>query len=248
MDFIIRLSQKLNLEFEIVAPEVGHMGELNEMGEWDGVVGDLVRGETEFAIAALKMYSEREEVMEFLPPYYEQTGISIAIRKPVRRTSLFKFMTVLRLEVWLSIVAALVGTAIMIWFMDKYSPYSSRNNRQAYPVCLPRVHPAGELLVRPYVVHAAGRRRSTQGHFRTDAGGRLLAVCRAHAGHIHGKSGCFPHRGAHADAGPVAGATGSTVKDKLHRGEGLRYSSILREHEVRRGHAVPDVEGAGPQC
>ncbi|XP_017114553.1 uncharacterized protein LOC108137406 [Drosophila elegans] len=133
VDFIMRLSQKLNFEYEIVAPNQGHMGEVNEQGQWDGVVGDLVRGETDFAIAALKMYSEREEVIDFLPPYYEQTGISIAIRKPVRKTSLFKFMTVLRLEVWLSIVAALVGTAIMIWFMDKYSPYSSRNNREAYP-------------------------------------------------------------------------------------------------------------------
>ncbi|KAH8272725.1 hypothetical protein KR026_006521, partial [Drosophila bipectinata] len=133
IDFIIRLAQKLNFEYEIVAPQTGHMGEVDDHGEWDGVVGDLVRGETDFAIAALKMYSEREEVIDFLPPYYEQTGISIAIRKPVRRTSLFKFMTVLRLEVWLSIVAALIGTAIMIWFMDKYSPYSSRNNRQAYP-------------------------------------------------------------------------------------------------------------------
>ncbi|KAH8274226.1 hypothetical protein KR018_009078, partial [Drosophila ironensis] len=133
IDFISRLAQKLNFEYKIVAPEVGHMGEVNEHGEWDGVVGDLVRGETDLAIAALKMYSEREEVIDFLPPYYEQTGISIVIRKPVRKTSLFKFMTVLRLEVWLSIVAALIGTAIMIWFMDKYSPYSSRNNRAAYP-------------------------------------------------------------------------------------------------------------------
>ncbi|XP_034670345.1 uncharacterized protein LOC117902874 [Drosophila subobscura] len=133
IDFMHRLSQKLNFEYEIVAPQTGHMGEVNADNEWDGVVGDLVRGETDIAIAALKMYSEREEVIDFLPPYYEQTGISIVIRKPVRKTSLFKFMTVLRLEVWLSIVAALVGTAFMIWFMDKYSPYSSRNNRSAYP-------------------------------------------------------------------------------------------------------------------
>lgn len=55
------------------------------------------------------------------------------MRKPVRQTSLFKFMTVLRLEVWLSIVGALVFTAIMIWLLDKYSPYSARNNKQAYP-------------------------------------------------------------------------------------------------------------------
>ncbi|XP_064555995.1 uncharacterized protein Ir8a [Drosophila montana] len=133
IDFMERLADKLNFGFEIVAPKQGHMGERNELGEWDGVIGDLVSGETDFAIAALKMYSEREEVVDFLPPYYEQTGISIVMRKPMRRTSLFKFMTVLRLEVWLSIVAALVGTALMIWFMDKFSPYSSRNNRDAYP-------------------------------------------------------------------------------------------------------------------
>ncbi|XP_046867079.1 glutamate receptor ionotropic, kainate 2 [Drosophila willistoni] len=133
IDFIARLAEKLNFDYDIVEPQIGHMGQRNEQGEWDGVVGDLVSGQTDFAIAALKMYSEREEVVDFLPPYYEQTGISIVIRKPVRRTSLFKFMTVLRVEVWLSILAALVGTALMIWFMDKYSPYSSRNNREAYP-------------------------------------------------------------------------------------------------------------------
>lgn len=84
-------------------------------------------------MAALKMTAEREEVIDFIAPYFEQTGILIAIRNPVRQTSLFKFMTVLRLEVWLSIVAALIATAIMIWLLDKYSPYSARNNKDAYP-------------------------------------------------------------------------------------------------------------------
>lgn len=54
------------------------------------------------------------------------------MRKPVRKTSLFKFMTVLKLEVWLSIVAALVATGCMVWLLDKYSPYSARNNKAAY--------------------------------------------------------------------------------------------------------------------
>lgn len=55
------------------------------------------------------------------------------MRNPVVETSLFKFMTVLRLEVWLSIIAALVATSIMLWLLDTYSPYSSRNNKEAYP-------------------------------------------------------------------------------------------------------------------
>lgn len=51
----------------------------------------------------------------------------------MREVSLFKFMTVLKVEVWFSILAALVSTAIMIWFLDKYSPYSARNNKDLYP-------------------------------------------------------------------------------------------------------------------
>lgn len=42
-------------------------------------------------------------------------------------------MTVLKAEVWVSIVAALVVTGIMIWLLDKYSPYSAQNNAALYP-------------------------------------------------------------------------------------------------------------------
>lgn len=42
-------------------------------------------------------------------------------------------MTVLRAEVWVSIVAALVVTGIMIWLLDRYSPYSAQNNAALYP-------------------------------------------------------------------------------------------------------------------
>ena len=134
IDFIETLSEKLNFDYILVDPKVGKFGRRNpDTREWDGIIGDLVSGETDFAIAALKMYSEREEYIDFIAPYFEQTGISIVMRKPVRQTSLFKFMTVLRLEVWMSIIAALVATAVMIWLLDKYSPYSSKNNKDAYP-------------------------------------------------------------------------------------------------------------------
>ncbi|KNC31398.1 hypothetical protein FF38_07217 [Lucilia cuprina] len=134
IDFIETLAEKLNFEYDLIDPVKGKFGKRDpETGTWDGIVGDLVSGETDMAITALKMYSEREEVIDFIAPYFEQTGISIVMRNPVRQTSLFKFMTVLRLEVWMSIIAALVATAVMIWVMDKYSPYSSRNNKDAYP-------------------------------------------------------------------------------------------------------------------
>ena len=66
---------------------------------WSGVIGDLVHGEIDIAVAGMTMTSEREEVVDFVAPYFDQSGISIIIRKPVRARSLFKFMEVLRVEV-----------------------------------------------------------------------------------------------------------------------------------------------------
>lgn len=134
IDMIQTLAEKMNFDYEIVAPTKGKFGRRDPIThEWDGLVGDLVSGETDFVVAALKMYSEREEYIDFLAPYFEQTGITIVMRKPVKQTSLFKFMTVLRVEVWMSIVGALMSTAIVIWLLDTYSPYSARNNKKAYP-------------------------------------------------------------------------------------------------------------------
>ncbi|XP_037966542.2 ionotropic receptor 25a [Plutella xylostella] len=133
IDLIQKISEVMEFDYEIVTPQTGTFGRKLPNGSWDGVVGDLMRGETEFAVSALTMTAEREEVIDFVAPYFEQTGILIVIRKPTRKTSLFKFMTVLRTEVWLSIVAALILTGFMIWLLDKYSPYSARNNPEAYP-------------------------------------------------------------------------------------------------------------------
>ncbi|XP_029173656.1 ionotropic receptor 25a isoform X2 [Nylanderia fulva] len=133
IDFVQKLSYEMQFDYDLVIPEDEEFGKKLPNGEWSGVIGDLAKGETDIAVAALTMTSEREEVIDFVAPYFEQSGILIVMRKPVRKTSLFKFMTVLRLEVWLSIVGALTLTGIMIWILDKYSPYSARNNKRLYP-------------------------------------------------------------------------------------------------------------------
>lgn len=127
IDFIKKLSRKLSFSFELVEPSSGKFGEKLPDGSFDGLVGDLAKGETDIIVAALKMTAEREEQIDFIAPYFEQTGIHIVMKKPVPDTSLFKFMTVLRLEVWLSILGALSVTAIVIWILEIFSPYSARN-------------------------------------------------------------------------------------------------------------------------
>uniref|UniRef100_A0A336LSJ9 CSON003219 protein n=1 Tax=Culicoides sonorensis TaxID=179676 RepID=A0A336LSJ9_CULSO len=133
IEFAKKLAERMDYDFEWVVPKTGKFGKKFSDGQWDGLIGDLYYGDTDVAVAPLKMTAQREEVIDFVTPFYEQTGILIMMRNPVVETSLFKFMTVLRLEVWLSIIAALVATSLMLWLLDTYSPYSSRNNKKAYP-------------------------------------------------------------------------------------------------------------------
>lgn len=127
IDFIEALANAMNFTYELVLPLSGSYGERLADGSFDGVVGDLIEGETDIIVAALKMTAEREEFIDFVAPYFEQTGISIVMKKPIPDRSLFKFMTVLKLEVWLSICGAIVATALVIWILEIFSPYSARN-------------------------------------------------------------------------------------------------------------------------
>ena len=55
--------------------------------------------EIDIAVSSLTITSSREEVVDFITPYFDQSGISIVGRKPVRPRSLFKFLEVLHVEV-----------------------------------------------------------------------------------------------------------------------------------------------------
>ena len=63
------------------------------------ISGDLVNDEIDIAVSSLTITSSREEVVDFITPYFDQSGISIVGRKPVRPRSLFKFLEVLHVEV-----------------------------------------------------------------------------------------------------------------------------------------------------
>ena len=56
------------------------------------------------------MMAERETVIDFTVPYYDLVGLTIIMKKPKVTSSMFKFLTVLEVDVWISILAAYVFT------------------------------------------------------------------------------------------------------------------------------------------
>ena len=129
----IAAPERMDFDYEIVVSKNRAYGSKLENGTWTGVVGDLISGEIDISVATLTMTTEREEVIDFVAPYFDQSGISILLRKKQPKQSIFKFMTVLKPEVWLGILAAVFIVAILIWALDRFSPYSYYNNKEAYP-------------------------------------------------------------------------------------------------------------------
>ena len=78
--------------------------------------------------------AEREAVIDFTIPYYDLVGISILMKKSQTPTSLFKFMQVFEIKVWICILVAYILTAILMWIFDKWSPFSYQNNLEKYQV------------------------------------------------------------------------------------------------------------------
>lgn len=71
-------------------------------GGWDGIMGELIRRESDIAIASMTITSERERVVDFSKPFMS-LGISIMIKKPAKpRPNFFSFLNPLSKEIWVS--------------------------------------------------------------------------------------------------------------------------------------------------
>ena len=77
-----QMADKMFFDYELVLPsdESDDFGKRSKDGGWSGLIGDLVSGEVDIAVAAMTMTSEREEAVDFVAPYFDQSGISILLR------------------------------------------------------------------------------------------------------------------------------------------------------------------------
>lgn len=132
IDLIEEIRKILGFEYEIRLADDNNFGSMNDDGEWNGMIKELVDKKADIALGALSVMAERENVVDFTVPYYDLVGLSILMKKPKAETSLFKFLTVLENDVWLCILGSYFFTSILMWVFDKMSPYSYQNNKDKY--------------------------------------------------------------------------------------------------------------------
>ncbi|XP_029008112.1 glutamate receptor U1 [Betta splendens] len=122
MDLLSEVAKKVGFKYRVQLVKDGSYGRQDETGNWNGMIGEVMRGEADLAIAPLTVTAAREKVVGMSKPFM-QTGISILLRKDIsEETGFFDFLTPFTAETWIGVLIAYLGTAACIFTAARLSP------------------------------------------------------------------------------------------------------------------------------
>lgn len=128
IDLVEELSKILQFKYKFNLVKDKSYGAKNkETGNWNGMIGEVMRAEADMAVADLTITSKREEAVDFTLPFMN-TGISILFKKPTTKvTTLFSFLSPFSMVVWVYVVGAYVGVSVILFLVGRLSPYEWDN-------------------------------------------------------------------------------------------------------------------------
>ncbi|CAH1274415.1 GRIN2A [Branchiostoma lanceolatum] len=129
MELLLQLAKDLRFTYEVYLVDDGKFGKLSVTGKWNGVVGDIVAGKAQMAVASLTINEERYEYMDFSAPFVE-TGISVLVNRRKGSVSPSAFLAPLDVWSWLMIFLVCVhGMALAIFVFEFLRPRVGRARR-----------------------------------------------------------------------------------------------------------------------
>lgn len=126
IDLLDKISEMAHFNYTI--QEVDGYGRMDENGEWNGIIRKLIDREADIGLGTMQVMTERERVVDFTIPYYDLVGYTILMLIPQPKTTFFKFLTVLELNVWGCILGAYVLTRCVnsyVIFQTKKDDFSN---------------------------------------------------------------------------------------------------------------------------
>ncbi|CAD6204011.1 GSCOCT00009832001.2-RA-CDS, partial [Cotesia congregata] len=128
IDLLEEMQKYTKFNYEIYESPDGEYGSLNDKGEWNGMIKELITDNADVALGALSVTATREYAIDFTVPYYEPVGYSVITKRQLDSTSLFVFRKSMSWKVWVCSLAAFISTSLLIYIFDRWSPYSYRND------------------------------------------------------------------------------------------------------------------------
>ncbi|XP_071394144.1 glutamate receptor U1 [Centroberyx affinis] len=122
VDLLYELSKKLGFKYKVNLVKDNRYGSLDPSGNWNGMIGEVIRGEADLAVAPLTLTAVREQFVEMTTPFM-QTGIGFILRRDLASDeSHFSFLSPFSTEMWVGILIAFLLTGLCIFLVARISP------------------------------------------------------------------------------------------------------------------------------
>ncbi|KAL2103386.1 hypothetical protein ACEWY4_000254 [Coilia grayii] len=123
VDLMSVLAKKLGLKYQMRLVKDGRYGRQDATGYWNGMVGEVVRGEADLAVADLTLTAGREAALELTKPFI-QTGLSFIMRRDLLapQTAYSDLLSPFSTHVWVGILVSYLLTSLCLYLVTRISP------------------------------------------------------------------------------------------------------------------------------
>ncbi|GFO40806.1 glutamate receptor ionotropic, kainate 2 [Plakobranchus ocellatus] len=129
IDLLNEMAARLNFRYSIIEPPDRSYGSRDDHNHtWNGMVGMVLRKEVSLAIGPISITSDRKSVVDFTTPYVEE-GVGIITRRPgFGSKEMFRLFTPFKPSVWMCLMGAVAGAAVLLYVVNRASPYQSQGS------------------------------------------------------------------------------------------------------------------------
>ncbi|XP_051950759.1 probable glutamate receptor [Xyrauchen texanus] len=121
IDLLSALSKKLDFKYDVHMVKDSRYGKTDDSGNWNGMIGEIIRGEADIAVAPLTLLAKREAAVDMTKPYM-QTGISFILRKDLVSEDYLSLINLFSTEMWIGVLVAYLLTSVCIFLVARISP------------------------------------------------------------------------------------------------------------------------------
>lgn len=120
VDLIKRIQAQLRFKYVFKLVDDNKNGNFDkEKNEWNGLIGDILKGKADLAIADLTITYDRKKVVDFTTPFMN-LGISILFVTPTpKEKNLFSFLDPFKTDVWIYTGLAYVFISVLVFVLSR---------------------------------------------------------------------------------------------------------------------------------
>ncbi|XP_020797698.2 glutamate receptor U1 [Boleophthalmus pectinirostris] len=122
IDLLTELAKRVGFTYKVHLVKDGRYGAIDQSGQWSGMIGEVIRGEADLAVAPLTLTSVRERHVDMSTPFL-QTGLGFILNKDlVTHESALSLLAPFSADMWVGLLIAFLLTGLSIFLVCRMSP------------------------------------------------------------------------------------------------------------------------------